>query len=171
VVGADRPPLRFSTSDAMRIGNVSSGTRCPVDRGNNPSCGFISPPLPSTSPPPLRSRHRPLTQRRSSPLFRDIFRDRLGHFRDTAMHPPNQSQVRPTTLTTVQHFQHLQKKSGRDVKVRGPRAEAHVPYATPPPGPPPPRRLELASSCAEGRRGGEQHNERYHSRSLPMHLV
>jgi hypothetical protein len=31
-------------------------------------------------------------------------------------------------------FQHLQKKSGRDFKVRGPRAEAHDPYGAPPPG-------------------------------------
>src|SRR5262249_60402078 len=62
-------------------------TRCPGDRGNNPSWGFISPPLPSTSPLPLRSRHRPLTQRRSSPLFRDIFRDRLGHFSDAPVQP------------------------------------------------------------------------------------
>ena len=60
---------------------------CPGDRGNNPSCGFISPPLPSTSPMPLRSRHRPFTQRRSSPLFRNIFRDRLGHFSDAPAQP------------------------------------------------------------------------------------
>ena len=111
-------------------------TRCPGDRGNNPSCGFISPPLPrSISPHPLRSRsifRVTLGLRNGGPRYgRCIVTPRY-----TPMPQTHQRQVRPTSLTSVQHFQHLQKKSQRKIARGGPRDRNAFPSATPPPGRP-----------------------------------
>ena len=111
-------PSAAALADTSRPHPHSSGT--PGDRGNNPSCGFISPPLPrSISPHPLRSRS----------IFRVTLGLRNGGARYgrcivtpryTPMPQTHQRQVRPTSLTSVQHFQHLQKNRREKLHAGGP---------------------------------------------------
>src|SRR5262249_8088051 len=75
----------------------------------NPSCEFISPPLPrSISPHPLRSRsifRVTLGLRSGGPRYgRCIVTPRY-----TPMPQTHQHQIRPTSLTSVQHFQNSKK--------------------------------------------------------------
>ena len=98
---------------------------CPGDRGNNPSCGFISPPLLRHS----RCRSAAVIARSPSGgrprFFVTFFVTGSGTF-VTQRCTPQPTPGLPHNAHNGPTFSASQKKSGRDFKVRGPRPRTRL---------------------------------------------